>query len=159
MTQHESAVTVEFERGAGREFDLVFGADGVYSKVRQLAFGPHADVLRHLGLSGAGFSTANYLGLDHSGLLQHREDTAIYIFSAGKAERLTVSLSFATASPFLDRRDRDEQETAVRNAFAGQGWEVPRLLEAMTKAEDFYFASTCQVHMEHWARGRAPAAG
>ncbi|WP_433234986.1 FAD-dependent monooxygenase [Streptosporangium sp. CA-135522] len=159
LTRHESGVTVEFERSAAREFDLVFGADGVYSKVRQLTFGPHADMLRHLGLSGAGFSTANYLGLDRNGLLQHATGTAIYLFSLDAAERLTVSLSFGTASPALDRCGRDEQEKAVRAAFAGHGWQAPRLLEAMSEADDFYFSSTCQVHMDRWSCGRIALVG
>ncbi|MDT0428240.1 MULTISPECIES: hypothetical protein [Streptomyces] len=36
-------------------------------------------------------------------------------------DRLAVSLSFATDSPVLDRRPREEQEDAVRTAFAGCG--------------------------------------
>ncbi|MES4900838.1 MULTISPECIES: FAD-dependent monooxygenase [unclassified Streptomyces] len=159
LTEHESGVAVEFERAAAREFDLVFGADGVYSKVRRLAFGPHGEVVRHLGMSGVGFTTDNYLGLDRSGLLQQAGDTTIYLFSSGDRDRLTVSLSFATDSPALDRRGRDEQERAVRAAFAGRGWEAPRLLEAMAGAEDFYFASTCQVHLDRWSRGRVALLG
>ncbi|MFF3918435.1 hypothetical protein ACFYZB_34130 [Streptomyces sp. NPDC001852] len=38
-------------------------------------------------------------------------------------------------------------------AFAGRGWEVPRLLAAMEDAEHFYFASTCQVQLERWSTG------
>jgi 2-polyprenyl-6-methoxyphenol hydroxylase-like FAD-dependent oxidoreductase len=159
LTWHESGVAVEFERGAAREFDLVFGADGVYSKVRQLAFGPHEEAVRHMGLSGAGFSTANYLRLDHAGLLQHAPERAIYLFSADDPDRLTVSLSFATASPALDRRGRDEQERAIRAAFAHCGWEAPRLLDAMSGADDFYFSSACQVHLDGWSRGRVALVG
>lgn len=159
MSRHESGVTVRFERGATREFDLVFGADGVFSKVRELVFGPHADAVRHLGLSGVGFSTANHVGLDHSGLLRHLDDTAIYMFSADAADRLTVSLSFATASPALDRRGRHEQEQAVRAAFAGHGWQTPRLLEAMSQADDFYFSSACQVQLDRWSHGRVALVG
>jgi 2-polyprenyl-6-methoxyphenol hydroxylase-like FAD-dependent oxidoreductase len=159
LTQHEASVQIEFERGAAREFHLVVGADGVYSKVRQLAFGPHAATLRHLGMSGAGFTTDNYLGLDHSGLLRPGSGTAIYLFSAGDADRLTVSLSFATESAELDRRVRDEQEQAVRAAFAGDGWEAPRLLDRMAQAPDLWFASTCQVELNRWSHGRIALVG
>jgi 2-polyprenyl-6-methoxyphenol hydroxylase-like FAD-dependent oxidoreductase len=159
LAQHESGVQIEFERGAARDFDLVIGADGVYSKVRQLAFVPHAAALRHLGMSGAGFTTDNYLSLDHSGLLQSGKGTAIYLFSAGDADRLTVSLSFATKSAELDQRVRDEQEDAVRAAFAGHGWEAPRLLDKMAQASDFHFGSTCQVELDCWSRGRIALVG
>ncbi|OIJ84950.1 hypothetical protein BIV25_45190 [Streptomyces sp. MUSC 14] len=35
----------------------------------------------------------------------------------------------------------------------------PRLLAAMADAEDFYFASTCQVQLEHWSAGRIAVLG
>ncbi|GAA4613615.1 hypothetical protein GCM10023195_59030 [Actinoallomurus liliacearum] len=65
----------------------------------------------------------------------------------------------ATASPALDRRGRQEQEEAVRAAFAGHGWEAPRLLEAMSRADDFYFSSSCQVHLDRWSTGRVALVG
>ncbi|WP_328394993.1 FAD-dependent monooxygenase [Nocardia sp. NBC_00416] len=154
-----SDIAVEFERGAAGKFDLVFGADGVHSNVRRLAFGPAVGELRHLGMSGTGFTTANYLGLDRQGLLQSGQGTAVYLFSTQDSDRLTVSLSFATVSPEWDRCSRAEQEQAVRTAFAGQGWEVPRLLDAMADAEDFYFGSSCQVHLDAWSRGRVALVG
>ncbi|NEA50780.1 FAD-dependent monooxygenase [Streptomyces sp. SID10815] len=159
LTEHRDGVTVAFENAPTRDFDLVFGADGVYSRVRRLAFGPHERALHHLGLSGAGFTTGNFLGLDHEGVLQFVGAAAVYLFSAGDPERLTVSLSFATDSPALDRRPRDEQQDAVRAAFAGRGRQVPRLLDAMAEAEDFYFASTCQVQLDRWSQGRVALLG
>ncbi|GAA0246351.1 FAD-dependent monooxygenase [Cryptosporangium japonicum] len=135
------------------------GADGLHSKVRELAFPPDSRALRHLGMSGAAFSTPNYLGLDRTGLLRPTKDTAVFVFDSGVADRLTVSLSFATTSPALDRRGRAEQEQAVRTAFAGHAWEVPRLLDAMTGSDDFYFASTSQVHLPRWHEGRVVLVG
>jgi 2-polyprenyl-6-methoxyphenol hydroxylase-like FAD-dependent oxidoreductase len=51
-------VHVSFERGPGRRFDLVIGADGLHSTVRRLAFGPEPQFERFLGYTGAFASSA-----------------------------------------------------------------------------------------------------
>ncbi|BCJ48166.1 FAD-dependent oxidoreductase [Actinoplanes ianthinogenes] len=159
LEQHDDRVTVSFERAPTRDFDLVFGADGVHSVVRRLAF-PGVAPIEHLGMSGAGFTTGNVFGLDHRGLLQTAPGRAIYAFAAGDPDRMTVSLSFATTSSELDRAGRAAQEAAVRAAFADHPWpETPGLLAAMTEASDFYFASTCQVHLDSWSTGRVALLG
>ncbi|WP_037367160.1 FAD-dependent monooxygenase [Amycolatopsis orientalis] len=159
LRQSEDAVTAELTDGSTETYDLVFGADGVYSKVRQLAFAPHSAVLQHLGLSGAGFTMPNFLGLDHSGLLRASDGTASYLFSAADPDRMTVSLTFGTTSGALDRLPRADQEAAVRAAFAGDAWHTPRLLEAMSEASDFYFSSSTQVRVDRWSTGRIALVG
>ncbi|HET6637001.1 MAG TPA: FAD-binding monooxygenase, partial [Streptomyces sp.] len=42
---------------------------------------------------------------------------------------------------------------------AGAGWQVPRLLQAMRDASDFFFDSIGQVHMADWSRGRVVLLG
>ncbi|KUL41141.1 FAD-dependent monooxygenase [Actinoplanes awajinensis] len=159
LVQHDDRVTVSFERAPTRDFDLVFGADGVHSAVRRLAF-PGLDPVQHLGMSGAGFTTGNRLGLDRQGLLQPDAGRAIYAFASGSSERMTVSLSFGTSSSELDRQPRTVQDAAVRAAFAGHPWsETSHLLAAMSEADDFYFASTCQVHLDSWSTCRVALLG
>lgn len=106
-------VLVEFSRGTDRHVDLVIGADGVYSKTRRVVFRDIADPVKHLGMSGAGFSTDNFLGLDHRGVLQPAERSVIYLFNAWDPDRLTVSMSFASASPALDRQGRADRKSVV----------------------------------------------
>src|SRR4029434_9441693 len=49
LQQTERTVTVTFDQGILREFDLVVGADGIHSQVRRLVFGPEAEFVRYLG--------------------------------------------------------------------------------------------------------------
>ncbi|MFI6180121.1 hypothetical protein ACIA8R_31585 [Nonomuraea sp. NPDC051191] len=70
-------------------------------------------------MSGVGFTTDNYLGLDRRGVLQSAPGRAVYAFSAADAGRVTVSLSFSTDSAELDLLGRDRQEDIVRVAFDG----------------------------------------
>ncbi|MFE1886003.1 FAD-dependent monooxygenase [Streptomyces diastatochromogenes] len=159
IEQDASGVRVGFERAEPDTYDLVVGADGIYSVVRRLVFAPHAEAIRHLGLSGVGFSTVNHLGLDHRGALWQTPGRAVYMFSAADPERTSVSLSFASDSPALDLLDREEQERITRDRLAGAGWLVPRLLEDMSAATDFYFSSACQVHLDRWSEGRVVLVG
>ena len=68
---------------------------------------------------------------------------------------------FFFASPPLayHPRDLDQQRRHVAEAFAASGWEVPRLLDAMWEAPDFYFDRVAQVRMDRWSAGRVALAG
>lgn len=49
IEQSESGVQVTFERAGARDFDLVIGADGLHSRVRELVFGPQREFEKYLG--------------------------------------------------------------------------------------------------------------
>ena len=53
-------VRVSFDHAPPREVDLVIGADGLHSRVRQLAFGPDAGVEVSLGYHVAAFEVEGY---------------------------------------------------------------------------------------------------
>jgi 2-polyprenyl-6-methoxyphenol hydroxylase-like FAD-dependent oxidoreductase len=52
-----------------------------------------------------------------------------------------------------------EQLELVERAFAGDGWEVPRLLAAMRTADDLFFDSVSQIRMSSWMKGRVALVG
>ncbi|WP_459755405.1 hypothetical protein [Streptomyces sennicomposti] len=68
---------------------------------------------------------------------------------------MTVSLSFATVAPGLDRRSRKK---TAREALAGHGCEAPRPLEAMS-ATDGSSPSAGQVRLDMWSRDRVALLG
>lgn len=73
-----------------------------------------------------------------------------------------VSLFFTAAGITYERQDRHDVERQRRiaaDAFAGAGWRVPRLLDAMRTAPDLWFDATTQVRMERWSRGRVALLG
>src|SRR6185369_6250563 len=48
IEQKERTVRVAFERGPEREFDLVIGADGLHSEIRELVFGAQDQFEKYL---------------------------------------------------------------------------------------------------------------
>ena len=152
-------VEVQFERGGLRKFDLVVGADGLHSKVRSLAFGKESDFVRHLGYYVSIFTIPNYLQLDHAGLYYGTLGKKIGIFSGGPPSEAKASFFFATEPLDYARRDSGQQKEVLREHFRQEGWEVPRLLEFLERAPDFYFDSVSQVKMDRWSVGRTALVG
>ena len=159
LAQGDDGVNVTFQRGQPRRFDLVVGADGLHSGVRALAFGPESAFVRHLGAYVASFTTSNHLDLDGWELLYSVPGKTAGIYPMAQGTRTTALFFFASSPLVYDRRDPGQQKQLLAEAFAGQGWEVPRLLAAMWQAPDFYFDSVSQVRLDRWSAGRVALVG
>jgi 2-polyprenyl-6-methoxyphenol hydroxylase-like FAD-dependent oxidoreductase len=159
ITQDEDAVKVTFQRSAPRSFDLVIGADGLHSNVRSLVFGEEAQFLHHLGLYVSVFTARNHLGLDRTGRFHNTPGKTAGMYAARANTEAKAMFYFRSEQLDYDRRDVRYQQELLADAFAGEGWEVPRLLEAMSTAPDFYFDSVSQIHMDHFTSGRVALVG
>jgi 2-polyprenyl-6-methoxyphenol hydroxylase-like FAD-dependent oxidoreductase len=58
-----------------------------------------------------------------------------------------------------DYHDVAQHKQLLTSVFAGEGWEVPRLLEKMHTAPDLYFDAVSQVRMDRWSHGRVVLLG
>ena len=159
MEESDGGVDVRFQHCGSRRFDLVAGADGLHSKVRSLAFGEEANFVRYLGYYVSIFTIPNYLDLDRSGVYYGTLGKKVGIFSGGDQREAKASFFFATEPLQYDRRDTEQQKRILRDHLQQEGWEVPRLLEFMETAPDFYFDSVSQVKMKRWSSGRSVLLG
>ena len=159
MEEREDGVEVEFQRNGRRRFDLVVGADGLHSNVRSIAFGEEAKLVRYMGYYVSIFTIPNYMKLDHAGLYYGTLGKKVGIFSGGDLGEAKASLFFATEPLDCARRDSAQQKEILRERFKEEGWEIPRLLELMESAPDFYFDSVSQVKMDRWFAGRSVLLG
>jgi 2-polyprenyl-6-methoxyphenol hydroxylase-like FAD-dependent oxidoreductase len=153
VTQGETSVGVEFEQGPSREFDLVVGADGQHSALRELAFGPENDYIRHLGAYLSIYTIDNLLNLSDQAVLYNEPGRGAAAFTAHGNARAKVVLMFRSGRIGIDYADRRGQQDLLRRRFAGMGWETPRLLAALDGAHDFYFDEMAQVRMPRWSSG------
>ena len=156
--EERDCVRVTFERAAPREVDLVIGADGLHSRVRELAFGPGHEI--SLGYHVAAFDADGY----------HPRDELTYV-SHGVAGREVSRFAMRddrTMFLFVFRdeymRDRaptsdDERKAVLRNVFAGVGWEAPQILAAMENCTELYFDRVSQIRMDRWSSGRTALVG
>ena len=73
IEQTETSVRVSFQSGAARDFDLVVGADGLHSRVRELVFGPESRFEKYLGYKVAAFETPGYRPRDELTYVMYTE--------------------------------------------------------------------------------------
>jgi 2-polyprenyl-6-methoxyphenol hydroxylase-like FAD-dependent oxidoreductase len=159
VLDHDDGVTVTFEHGEPREFDLVIGADGLHSNVRSLVFGAESRYRRDLGYYVSICTVPNHLGLDHVGRFYNEPNRTIGVYSARDNAEAKALFWFGSPPIDYDHRDVEQQRRIVEEAFGGAGWETSTLLEAMREAPDFYFDSASQIVLDSYSRGRVALVG
>jgi 2-polyprenyl-6-methoxyphenol hydroxylase-like FAD-dependent oxidoreductase len=159
IAQDADGAKVSFRHGQPRSFDLVVGADGLHSGVRALAFGEESRFVRHLGAYVSSYSIPNHLDLDGWELLYSVPGKTAGMYPTRQGTTATAVFFFTSPPLAYDRHDPGQQKQLLARAFAGEAWEVARMLEAMWEAPDFYFDTVSQVRMDRWSSGRVALVG
>lgn len=160
LDQDGDGVEVSFEHGPPRRFGLVVGADGLHSGVRRLVFGDEAPLRHYLGGYLGVFSLPNYRGLDSRMVAWSAPGKTAAMYPVRQTGQARALFLFRTVQELhYDHRDLDQQRRLLAEAFAQDGWEVPRLLAELEHAPDFYFDSISQIRMASWSSGRVTLVG
>jgi 2-polyprenyl-6-methoxyphenol hydroxylase-like FAD-dependent oxidoreductase len=159
IEQTGKAVHVTFERQAARDFDLVIGADGLHSRVRDLVFGPQGQYEKYLGYKVAAFEAKGYRPRNELAYVMYTE-VGQQISRFSMRDDRTMFL-FTFADEFVDDASTGNiqgQKSLLRKRFGNSGWECPQILDALDAADDLYFDRVSQIRMNPndglWTRGR-----
>ncbi|HJQ18961.1 MAG TPA: FAD-binding domain [Gemmatimonadaceae bacterium] len=160
LTDDGRAVDVTFATSPPRRFDLVIGADGLHSVVRQIKFGDDGGLRRHLGYYVAAFTADAYPHRDEHAYVSYTvpgRQVARYALRDGRS-----AFFFIWANP--DRfavapHDVPAQKQMLRDVFAGMAWETREMLAALDAADDLYVDPVAQIRMRRWFAGRVALVG
>ncbi|AUN43176.1 FAD-dependent oxidoreductase [Tsukamurella tyrosinosolvens] len=158
-------VTVTFAKGGSRRFDVLVGADGVHSSVREMLFGPEARWIRDLDAFIALLSVDLDVDLGGQQLMHTvpggsgRSGRTAGLRPLPEPGRALAGFFFRAPQLRVGRRDIAAQRRVVAETFGDVAWHVPAIVPQIPDASDFYFDRVEQVHLDTWSRGRTALLG
>ncbi|MDR7277244.1 FAD-dependent monooxygenase [Catenuloplanes atrovinosus] len=160
IDQAGDGAEVTFHGGGRRRFDMVFAADGMHSRTREMVFGPEARFHHYLGYCFAVFTMRNTLGLDSETVMWNTPGRAAALYAVGGQREVHAFLTFARPEPPFDAfPTRAAQTGLISEIFADAGWEIPGMLAALRDADDVFFDAVAQIRMPRWSSGRVAVLG
>lgn len=161
LREFGDSVRVDFASGTTEEFDLVIGADGLHSATRRLAFGPEEQFSTYLGAYTSYFTMPTPAGIEPHWMTMYSLPGGIVAGVRPDADPATAKAMViirTDRNPAL-RRDTAAQRELIRASLAAGGWVTGAILDAMDRAEDFYFDEIARITMPDWTTGRIALAG
>jgi 2-polyprenyl-6-methoxyphenol hydroxylase-like FAD-dependent oxidoreductase len=95
IDQNEKGVTVTFQSGKTRNFDLLAGADGLHSNVRKLVFGNESQFEKYYGYYTSSFTIDDFSLGNHAFSMYNVPYKQVAVFSKG-GNKTTAFLIFAS---------------------------------------------------------------
>ena len=157
IVEKVTGVRVTLSNGVHESADLLVGADGVHSHVRELLFGNEQQFLRYLG-----FHTAAYVFQDQSISVELDRDF-VNLTVPGRNVGVYPIAENRIASFFVHRAPNpappDSACAELRRNYGDLGWIVPTVLAHCDESANVYYDQVAQVEMDRWSRGRVAMIG
>lgn len=153
----DESVTVTFSDGTRECFGLVFGADGVHSHVRELAFGPESQFNRFLGYYVAAFRLDHHsYNIGTSLTIYEEPGRSVWTYSLGQG---TLNAMYVFKHEDLGYVSPQDRVPLLKKVYQGAGWIAESILDDVVGGEAVFFDSTTQIVMPSWSNGRVVLLG
>ncbi|WP_425277754.1 FAD-dependent monooxygenase [Mesorhizobium metallidurans] len=160
LSDDGDSVDVTFESGTERRFDLVIGADGQRSNVRNLAFGEDVSFEKYLGYYVAVAAVETSEPSLHTALVYSEPGRGVYLYRpTDRHEALAFFLFTQKEKLDCGPHEPARHKEILAHGMRGMGWEAPELVAKAMGVSELYFDSVSQIRMPSWSKGRVALLG
>lgn len=150
---------VKLSDGSVEKFDLVIGADGLHSNIRNLVFGNDQNFERYLGIYVAAYTIDDFTlpeNLTYFLYSKNNKQVGSFALRGGKSLFYFIFRPNSAQKDFLEANltNQDILKQFLVDEFHDMGWQVPKITAQIQKAPDFYFDRVSQIEIPHWSHGR-----
>jgi 2-polyprenyl-6-methoxyphenol hydroxylase-like FAD-dependent oxidoreductase len=151
------AVVVTFNDGTTESFDLLIGADGVYSTTRALVFGPEDQFSRYLGYTIACYPLADRYGIGRSSSCMSSRGRAVAAYCTPQADQILTFFMYRTVQQ--EHLPREQRLPRLQGVFGGMGWLTQQFLADVILSASVFMDAVLQIQMPSWHQGRVALVG
>lgn len=153
----DEEVTVTFSDGTTDTFDMLIGADGVHSKVRQHVFGEEALFQHYMGYYFASYQLPDRYGVGHAWKNYVEPGRLTGAYCSNRDYEIVTFLMYRD----VDRGNipREQRLPRLKKVFTGMGWITQRLLDDVPDPDAIFMDTMTQIQMPSWYRGRVALVG
>jgi 2-polyprenyl-6-methoxyphenol hydroxylase-like FAD-dependent oxidoreductase len=150
-------VEAHLTSGQVERADVLIGADGIRSRIRDLMFGDGGSWIRFLG-----FHTAAFVVQDSK--LHDELKNDVHFVSVPSRQAGLYPVRDGNVAAFFVHRSADRAPAgspldALTRAYGDLDWRLPELLEHARSLPSFLYEQVGQVVLPHWFRGRIALLG
>jgi 2-polyprenyl-6-methoxyphenol hydroxylase-like FAD-dependent oxidoreductase len=157
IEQDSEGVNVTFASGAEERVDLVVGADGLHSRVREVLFGPEEKFETFLGYAFAACTITGYARRTPDAYVGYGVPGRMVSRVSMREDRTLVLFIWRDES--FTPPQGEARRALLRDRFDGIGWETDELLAALDGSDDLYLDRMSQIHLPTWSSGRVALVG